>query len=338
MSLNDSIATGLAPGTYSVSVTDSKGKVAISSTTITQPTALAISGTATATLNCYGDADGVINITPSGGVTPYYYYWNTINGNVVNETIQNQTGLIAGTYTVTLTDKNGCNLDKVFTIAQPPKVLFGGSTVVPIVAGNDGSVTLNVTGGTPSYSYSWSSGPTTKDISGLNVGGDYKVTLTDSHAMAQKISESPLLTKLFIAPGNPGTARLGENVYLDITNFGAIGRFVKENAVEMVIVGPEEPLVMGLGNYFKNNSELIGVAFVGPCSDGALLEGSKDFAKHFMSNGITIYIVTAELKDAEILRPRRLEKTAVVNSANQYTNPISLMLKILLAISTKDKL
>jgi len=182
MSLNDSIATGLAPGTYSVSVTDSKGKVAISSTTITQPTALAISGTATATLNCYGDADGVINITPSGGVTPYYYYWNTINGNVVNETIQNQTGLIAGTYTVTLTDKNGCNLDKVFTIAQPPKVLFGGSTVVPIVAGNDGSVTLNVTGGTPSYSYSWSSGPTTKDISGLNVGGDYKVTLTDSHA------------------------------------------------------------------------------------------------------------------------------------------------------------
>jgi phosphoribosylamine--glycine ligase len=107
------------------------------------------------------------------------------------------------------------------------------------------------------------------------------------HAMAQKISESPLLTKLFIAPGNPGTARLGENVYLDITNFGAIGRFVKENAVEMVIVGPEEPLVMGLGNYFKNNSELIGVAFVGPCSDGALLEGSKDFAKHFMKkNGI----------------------------------------------------
>ena len=182
IALSDSVATGLAPGTYAVTVTDFNGKIAITSTTITQPTALSISGTATATLNCYGDADGVINITPSGGVTPYHYYWNTNDGNVVNETVQNQTGLIAGTYTVTLTDKNGCNLDKAFTIAQPSKVLFGGSTVVPIVAGNDGSVTLNVTGGTPAYSYSWSNGPTTKDISGINVGGDYKVTLTDSHS------------------------------------------------------------------------------------------------------------------------------------------------------------
>lgn len=102
------------------------------------------------------------------------------------------------------------------------------------------------------------------------------------HAMAQKISESPLLTKLFIAPGNPGTSLVGENVLLDINNFEAVGNLVKEKAIDMVVVGPEEPLVKGLGDYFKKDPELIDVAFIGPCADGARLEGSKDFAKHFM--------------------------------------------------------
>lgn len=102
------------------------------------------------------------------------------------------------------------------------------------------------------------------------------------HAMAQKISESPLLTKLFIAPGNPGTAMLGENVHLEMANFEAIGDFVKTMAIDLVIVGPEEPLVKGLGDYFRQTTGLEHVAFVGPCADGARLEGSKDFAKHFM--------------------------------------------------------
>lgn len=102
------------------------------------------------------------------------------------------------------------------------------------------------------------------------------------HAMAQKISESPLLTKLFIAPGNPGTSMVGENVLLDINNFEAVANFVRVKAIDMVVVGPEEPLVKGLGDYFNNDPDLIDVAFIGPCADGARLEGSKDFAKHFM--------------------------------------------------------
>ncbi len=107
------------------------------------------------------------------------------------------------------------------------------------------------------------------------------------HAIALKLSESKLLTTLFIAPGNPGTASLGENVNVDPLDFDAVSRFVQQNAVEMVIVGPEEPLVKGLGDYFKGHAELSKVAFIGPCADGAQLEGSKDFAKVFMiENGI----------------------------------------------------
>ena len=107
------------------------------------------------------------------------------------------------------------------------------------------------------------------------------------HAIALKLSESKLLTKLFIAPGNPGTASLGVNVSVNALDFDAVSRFVQEEAIEMVIVGPEEPLVKGLGDHFKSRPELSNVAFIGPCADGAQLEGSKDFAKIFMiENGI----------------------------------------------------
>ncbi|SDC82284.1 phosphoribosylamine--glycine ligase [Williamwhitmania taraxaci] len=102
------------------------------------------------------------------------------------------------------------------------------------------------------------------------------------HAIALKLSESKLLTKLFVAPGNPGTAALGENVPLDSLDFDAVSRFVHQNGINMVIVGPEEPLVKGLGDYFKSTPELSKVGFIGPCADGAQLEGSKDFAKVFM--------------------------------------------------------
>jgi len=107
------------------------------------------------------------------------------------------------------------------------------------------------------------------------------------HAIALKLSESKLLTKLFIAPGNPGTASLGVNVDLNVLDFDAVARFVMVEAIEMVVVGPEEPLVRGLGDFFAQNPKLSRVAFIGPGAEGAKLEGSKDFAKSFMvENGI----------------------------------------------------
>lgn len=102
------------------------------------------------------------------------------------------------------------------------------------------------------------------------------------HALAWKINQSVWANPLYIAPGNPGTAKLGNNVDLDINNFEQVGRFCIREGIEMVIVGPEEPLVNGIYDYFKGNEELKNIFFIGPSRQGAQLEGSKAFAKAFM--------------------------------------------------------
>ncbi len=97
-------------------------------------------------------------------------------------------------------------------------------------------------------------------------------------ALAWKMKQSPLLDQLFIAPGNGGTGAYGENVNIAPTDFEAIARFVADNAIDMIVVGNEDPLVAGIYDYFENDPVLV----VGPSRAGALLEGSKDFAKQFM--------------------------------------------------------
>lgn len=102
------------------------------------------------------------------------------------------------------------------------------------------------------------------------------------HALAWKINQSVWANPLYIAPGNPGTAQCGKNVPLDITDFEAIKGFCISEKIEMIVVGPEEPLVKGLHDYFKSNEELEKIYFIGPSKIGAQLEGSKAFAKAFM--------------------------------------------------------
>ncbi len=102
------------------------------------------------------------------------------------------------------------------------------------------------------------------------------------HALAWKLNQSVWANPLYIAPGNPGTAQCGINVPLDLDDFDAIGQFCSSERIEMVVVGPEEPLVKGLHDYFKSSEELQKIFFIGPSKNGALLEGSKSFAKAFM--------------------------------------------------------
>ena len=102
------------------------------------------------------------------------------------------------------------------------------------------------------------------------------------HALAWKISQSPKVEKLFIAPGNAGTREVGENVALSATDFEGIKAFVLENGINMVVVGPEDPLVKGVYDFFRDDEELKSVPVIGPSKAGATLEGSKDFAKAFM--------------------------------------------------------
>lgn len=102
------------------------------------------------------------------------------------------------------------------------------------------------------------------------------------HALAWKMAQSPKVDHLFIAPGNAGTASVGENVAIKADDFEAIAQFVVEQGVEMVVVGPEDPLVKGIYDYFLANDAVKHVPVIGPSKAGAVLEGSKDFAKAFM--------------------------------------------------------
>ncbi|MCF0160161.1 MAG: phosphoribosylamine--glycine ligase [Bacteroidaceae bacterium] len=102
------------------------------------------------------------------------------------------------------------------------------------------------------------------------------------HALAWKISQSPKVEKLFVAPGNAGTANVGENVAMKADDFASIKQFVLQEKIDMVVVGPEDPLVKGIYDFFKTDSALAHVPVIGPSKQGAVLEGSKDFAKGFM--------------------------------------------------------
>ena len=102
------------------------------------------------------------------------------------------------------------------------------------------------------------------------------------HALAKKISESPLCSGLFCAPGNPGTALVAQNIPLSISNFEEIAAFCNKEHISMIVVGPEDPLVAGIYDYFKNNDALKHIQVVGPSQQAAQLEGSKAFAKAFM--------------------------------------------------------
>lgn len=102
------------------------------------------------------------------------------------------------------------------------------------------------------------------------------------HALAWKIAQSEKCEKLFIAPGNAGTGEVGENVNIKADDFEALKEFVTEKGIEMVVVGPEDPLVKGIYDDFKNDNRTKDIPVIGPSKAGAVLEGSKDFAKGFM--------------------------------------------------------
>ena len=123
------------------------------------------------------------------------------------------------------------------------------------------------------------------------------------HALAWKIKASKRCDKLFVAPGNAGTAEIAENVPIAAEDFMKLGRFCIDNNIELVVVGPEAPLVKGVRDYFESDPALRGIAMVGPGAAGAQLEGSKDFSKAFMvRHGVPTArartFVAAELDDA----------------------------------------
>ncbi len=168
--------TDVAAGTYTVIIRDARGCTTIASGTITQPTELTLSTTHTDLL-CFGDTDGEAEVTPSGGVAPYLYSWNS----APPQTTATATGLVAGTYTVTVTDNNGCNKTASVTITQPTALLVATSKTDVLCNGNTtGAATATPSGGTGAYTYLWSTGETSASVSGLAAGA-YTVTVTDDN-------------------------------------------------------------------------------------------------------------------------------------------------------------
>ncbi|WP_111672301.1 phosphoribosylamine--glycine ligase [Algoriphagus litoralis] len=107
------------------------------------------------------------------------------------------------------------------------------------------------------------------------------------HAFAWKIVQSPQCSRLFVAPGNAGTAEIAQNIPLSVTDFQGIHQFILDNAIDMVVIGPEEPLVKGLVDFLQSKTDTANLPIVGPSQLGATLEGSKDFSKRFMQrNGV----------------------------------------------------
>ena len=113
------------------------------------------------------------------------------------------------------------------------------------------------------------------------------------HALAWKIAQSPKIEKLYIAPGNAGTSAVGENVAIKATDFPALKAFALEHKIDMIVVGPENPLVQGIFDFFKEDAVTRHIAVIGPSAKGAQLEGSKEFAKEFM---LRHHIPTARYK------------------------------------------
>ena len=215
--------SGLAIGTYTVTVTDANGCTATASATITQNDALTVTATGTTNVSCNGLSDGALNITVSGGVPTYNFAWS--NG----ATTEDVTGLSAGSYSVTVTDAAGCTGTSTFTISEPAVLTAtaAADNVVTCFGGSDGSITLTVNGGTTAYSYLWSNGATTQNIGGLTAG-TYNVTVTDANnctaTASATITQNPLLTATLVGQTNV-LCNGGNDGSFDITVAGGVAPY-----------------------------------------------------------------------------------------------------------------
>ncbi len=180
---NTSSINGLGGGSYSVTVTDANGCQTSSSTSISEPSALSASASSQ-DVSCNGGSDGSVDLTISGGTAPYSYNWN--NG----ANTEDLSGVGAGSYSATVTDANGCVANANATVTEPSAISLGtSSTEASCAAATDGSVDLSVSGGTAPYSFNWSNGANTEDLTGVS-SGTYSVTVTDANGCNSNTSSN----------------------------------------------------------------------------------------------------------------------------------------------------
>ena len=212
----------VAAGTYTYTITDANNCSSTVTIVINQPTVLSLSLTPI-NINCNGFATGSITANPAGGQGPYTYVWS--NG----QTSQSITNLLAGLYTVTVTDNLGCTVSGNTTLTQPANPLALQESHVNILCfgNNTGSIDLSVTGGTSPYSYAWSNGSSNQDIQGL-IAGSYNVTVTDANGCIAVLSvnvtqpAAPLSVSYVVS--NVSCFGLSDGA-IDVTPVGGTGPF-----------------------------------------------------------------------------------------------------------------
>ncbi|KAB1065647.1 T9SS type A sorting domain-containing protein [Salibacter halophilus] len=193
--------TGVASGTYSVTITDNNGCFDSTSLTITEPASLVASSVADSNVSCNGANDGGATASATGGTAPYNYMWSNA------ATTASITGVPAGTYSVTVTDNNGCFDSTSLTITEPASLVASSiaDSNVSCNGASDGGATASATGGTMSYTYSWSNAATTASITGV-AAGTYSVTITDNNgcfdSTSVTITEPAILAAASVVDSN----------------------------------------------------------------------------------------------------------------------------------------
>ncbi|MFN8393527.1 MAG: T9SS type A sorting domain-containing protein [Bacteroidia bacterium] len=232
--------SNLAAGTYSVTVTDANGCSTTSSFTLTEPDQLRVDAITSPTfvcgtnVSCNGASDGAINLAIGGGATclAYTYQWSD------GATTEDRTGLTAGTYSVTVTDANGCSTSGSITLTEPAILASSGvaatyscGTNVSCNGAADGSINLTATGGAGcvNYSYSWSNGATTEDVSGLTAG-TYTVTVTDANGCSTTSSFTLTEPAILASSGVAATYACGTNISCNGSADGSINLSVTGGA------------------------------------------------------------------------------------------------------------
>ncbi|RYY89939.1 MAG: hypothetical protein EOO15_04660, partial [Chitinophagaceae bacterium] len=224
--------TGLVAGTYSVTITDNIGCVAVvSGIQVGQPSA-PVSGTTVVTnVSCFGGSNGAINLTPSGGTSPYTFQWN--NG----APTEDRTGLVAGTYSVTITDNIGCTGVVSGIQVSQPSAPVSGTTVVTNVScfgGSNGAINLTPTGGTSPYTFQWNNGAVTEDRTGLVAANDYSVIITDANGCTGSVSG--------IVVAQPSAPVSGTTVVTTVSCFGG-----SNGAINLTPAGGTSPYTFNWG-------------------------------------------------------------------------------------------
>jgi len=200
---NSNSFTGLNGGTYTGYVKDANGCISTISVTVIEPAALALTPTV-GDVSCSGGNNGFVTLSLAGGTTPYAYLWSN------NATTQNIFNLADGKYFVKVTDNNGCTDTATFAVTQPPSpiVINGVVTNATSSTNTNGGISLSVTGGANSYSYSWSNGATTENLTNV-APGTYTITVTDNNGCISTMS----FTVSYVT-GIPAVSANADNVML----------------------------------------------------------------------------------------------------------------------------